>query len=172
MKKGFFYMRIAAFFLSTIATLGIASAEEMTTVTKESETKFDLPKEVVAFVNQLIEKHPETKAKYGAIIAPLVESVGGPHRFTAEPFIATEWRAEAGRRRDLTEANYKGVYLVVSKLSCFASRGYLVPDPVVAKVTVTEHTRGKVGENDGFIFLSSKLTLHFEGFVEVSLIPK
>ena len=161
------HMRIAATVLATIATLCIAVGDDLTTVTKESEAEFDVPKEVVAFVNQLIAKHPETKAKYAAIIAPLEEAFGGPHRVTAEPFIATEWRAEAGHRRDLTESNYEGVYLVVSKLSCGVSRGYSIPDPVVAKVTVTERSRGRVAKNDEFIFLGSKLTLQFDGFVEV-----
>ena len=152
-----------------IATLVVASAEVPTTVTKESETEFDVPKEIAAFVEFLVENHPETKTKYASMIAPFKEKYGG--HFRADPFVAMEWLVPEFYKR-IPESNYEGVYLVTSRMFGGFSHGYTIPYKVAAKVTVTEHNKYKAGVGDKFILARSKLTLHFDGFVEVTLTPK
>lgn len=72
----------------------------------------------------------------------------------------------------LPESNYEGVYLVTSRMVCGFRRGYTIPSNVVAKVTATKHNEFKAGEGDELILVRSKLTLHFDEFVGVTLTPK
>ncbi|MDA7611786.1 hypothetical protein N8659_00385 [bacterium] len=162
-------MKIPFVVLVMIATQGIADAKDATTVKKESDTEFDVPKEVVAFVKQLVEKHPETKAKHASMIAPFEEKYGG--NFRADPFVATEWLVPEYSTK-LPETNYEGVYLVTSRMFCGFRRGYKIPYHIIAKVAVTEHSDYKAGEGDELILVRSMLTLHFDGFVDVTFTPK
>lgn len=163
------HMKIPVIVLVMVATLGIADAKDATTVKKERDTAFDVPKEVVAFVKQLVEKHPETKAKHASMIAPFEEKYGG--KFRAGPFVATEWLVPESSTT-LPETNYDGVYLVTSRMFCGFRRGYTIPYNIVAKVSVTKHSEYKAGEGDELILVRSMLTLHFDGFVDVTFTPK
>ena len=152
-----------------------ASADDARTVTKTSKRLFDIPKEVVAFVERLVATDPNVRARYAELIAPTQEEAGG--RFGVGPFVAIEWLVpdasvefrDSGGTRD-----YEGIYLVRSQLHFGFHRGYSVPDNVVARVTVKEHQDHKpnLKKKDAFILTGSKLTLHFDGFVSVQLNPK
>ena len=168
-------MRTTIFLFTFLGLFIVARASDPKTVTKTSKRLFDIPKEVVGFVERLVETNPNISAKYAQLITPTEDEAGG--HFDVGPFVAIEWLVpeasgnfdDSGGTRD-----YKGVFLVRRQLRSGFHRGYSVEDNVVARVTVNEHQDLKPNpKKDGdFILTHTKLTLHFDGFVSVKLNPK
>ena len=153
----------------------VTRAEDAKTVTKTSNHLFDISKEVITFVEHLVETDSSIRTKYAQLIAPTQEEAGG--RFSVGPFTAIEWlvpeanvefQASGGTR------DYEGVYLVRRQLRIGFHRGYSVSDNVVVRVTVKEHQDHKPDpqKEDDFILTRTELVLHFDGFVSVQLNPK
>ena len=152
-----------------------ALADDAKTNTKTSKHLFDVPKEVVAFVERLVETDPDIREAYAQLIAPTKEEAGG--RFSVDPFVAIEWlvpEASVEFRAPRGTRDYEGIYLVRRQLRFGMHRGYSVPENVVARVTVKEHQEHKLNpkNKDDFILTSTKLVLHFDGFVSIQLNPK
>jgi hypothetical protein len=150
-------------------------ADDAKTETKTSNNFFDIPKEVVAFVEHLVETDSGIRTEYARLIAPTKEDAGG--RFSVGPFTAIEWlvpetsvefQASGGTR------DYEGVYLVRRQLRIGFHHGYSVADNVVIRVTVREHQDYKpdTQKEDNFILTRTELTLHFDGFVTLQLNSK
>jgi hypothetical protein len=153
----------------------VTRADDAKTVTKTSNHLFDIPKEVVVFVEYLIESDAAIRTKYARLIAPTQKAAGG--RFSVGPFTAIEWLVpEANVEFQATGGtrDYEGVYLVRRQLRIGFHRGYSVSDNVVVRVTVKEHQDLKRDpqKEDDFILTRTELTLHFDGFVSVQLNPQ
>jgi hypothetical protein len=144
-------------------------------VTKTSHKAFDIPKEVVNFVSNLIETNPEVRTQYEKLTATTQEAAGG--RFAVGKLVAIEWLVpnfendfrDTGGTRD---GEY--VYLVQQQLVAGFHHGYSVMDNVVARVQVKlheDHARDRKAR-DGFRLTSSSLDLTFDGFFGVTLTPK
>lgn len=143
------------------------------TETKTSTKEFDIPAEVVAFVEKLIESDPDLRARYAQLIAPVKEEAGG--KFNTGPFVPIEWLVpEFSISRD-EHSNSEGsyVYLVKQQLVFGFSRGYSVPDNVIAQVTATETDSYDPDPSNGGdrILAASTLSLHFDGFVDIQIRP-
>jgi hypothetical protein len=150
-------------------------ADDAKTETKTSNNFFDIPKEVVAFVERLLETDAGIRTEYSQLIAPTKEEAGG--RFSVGPFTAIEWlvpelskefQASGGTQ------DYEGVYLVLRQLRIGVHGGYSVADNVVIRVTVREHQDYKPDsqKEDNFVLTRTELTLHFDGFVTLLLNSK
>ena len=142
------------------------------TETLTGTSRFDIPKEVASFVERTIKSDPDLQARYLQLIAAVKEEAGG--RFSAGKFIAIEWLVPAYTSRRITAegggADTESVYLVQRQLISGYSRGYSVPENVVAQVTVNIHTKTRfVGRGDETQVSSRQLKLHFDGFVKVQL---
>jgi hypothetical protein len=162
-----------AFIFLALST--VTRADDAKTVTKTSNDPFDIPKEVVAFVEHLIETDSGIRAKYAQLIAPAQEEAGG--RFSVGPSTPIEWLVPEANVEFQTSGgtrDYEGVYLVLRQLRIGVHRGYSVADNVVVRVTVREHQEHKPDpqKEDSFILTRTKLTLQFDGFLSVELNPK
>jgi uncharacterized protein YecT (DUF1311 family) len=141
-------------------------------ITKTSRGEFNLPKEIVAFVSNLVETDPEVRNQYKKLTAATEEEAGG--RFNVGDFVAIEWLVpnvennfnDAGGTSD---AEY--VYLVKRQLIFGFHHGYSVNDNVVARVHVALHEEDEPDpkQKDKFAVRSSSLKMTFEGFVTVIL---
>ena len=141
-----------------------ATADKPTELTKTSQTEFDIPKEVVAFVSDLIETNPEVRRQYEGLIATTKENAGG--RFNVGDFVPIEWLVpnyEGSTKDTGSSSDGEYIYLVQQQLIFGFHRGYSVEDNVVARVHVRLH------EVDPPVRNSLKMT--FEGFVTVVLNP-
>jgi hypothetical protein len=148
--------------LLLLATVIRAAADKPIELTKTSRTEFNLPKEVVAFVSNLIETNPVVRRQYEGLTAATKENAGG--RFSVGNFVPIEWlvpnfESHAMDTGGSSDAEY--IYLVQQQLIFGFHRGYSVEDNVVARVHVRLH------EVDD----QNSLKMTFEGFVTVALNP-
>lgn len=157
-----------------IASIFTALADDPGTLKKVSKETFDVPKEVEAFVEQVIKNDAAVSAHYEKLMAATKEAAGG--KFSEIPFEAIEWLVKSYTQRRFTVegggSDKESVYLVRRQLMSAYSRGYSIPENVVAQVTVGETRLTKAGEGDRSIHVSSEITLHFDGFVKVSVTPQ
>jgi hypothetical protein len=145
-----------------LAAVMRAAADKPTELTKTSQTEFNIPKEVVAFVSNLIETNPVIRRQYEGLTAATRENAGG--RFSVGNFIPIEWlvpnfESNANDTGATSDGEY--IYLVQQQLIFGFHRGYSVEDNVVARVHVRLH------EVDD----QNSLKMTFEGFVTVALNP-
>jgi hypothetical protein len=159
--------------LLLLATVITASADQPNELTKTSQADFNIPKEVVAFVSNLIETNPEVRHQYEGLTAATRESAGG--RFQVGHFVPIEWLVPNVENNfkdtgGTSEAEY--IYLVQQQLIFGFHHGYSVEDNVVARVHVRLHEVDEPDpkQPDKFIGQNS-LKLTFEGFVAVTLNP-
>jgi Protein of unknown function (DUF1311). len=148
------------------------AAADKKEITKSSRTEFDIPKEVTAFVSNLVETDPEIRSQYKKLTAATEEEAGG--RFQVGDFVAIEWLVpnfqnnftDTGGTRD---AEY--VYLVQRQLIFGFHHGYCVKDNVVTRVHVALHEEDEPDpkQKDKFVVRNSSLKLTFDGFVAVTL---
>lgn len=145
------------------------------TITKNSSDKpFDIPTEVVAFLQGLIESDSDVAAKYESLIAKTKEEAGG--RFSVGPLVAIEWLVPS-RNDEFRDG--KGsrtgeiVYLVQQQIIFGFNGGYAVDDNVIAQIRAEfEEDHSYDREKDTYTFSQSTLNLTFEGFVTLSVAPK
>ncbi|MEJ6579111.1 MAG: hypothetical protein QNL33_03050 [Akkermansiaceae bacterium] len=167
-------MKAAIIPLFLIASIFTALADDPRTVKKMSKEPFDVAKEVEAFVEQVIKKDPAISAQYEKLIAATKEEAGG--KFSEQPFEAIEWLVNAYTARRFTAegggSDKESIYLVRRQLMSAYSRGYSIPENVIAQVTVNEASLSKPGEGDNYIHVKTELTLHFDGFVKVAVTPQ
>lgn len=150
--------------LLLLASVIRATADKPIELTKTSQTEFNIPKEVVAFVSNLIETNPEVRRQYEGLTAATREDAGG--RFSMGNFVPIEWLVPnyEGYTKDTgSSSDGEYIYLVQQQLIFGFHRGYSVEDNVVARVHVRLH------EVDPPVQNSLKMT--FEGFVTVALSP-
>jgi hypothetical protein len=142
------------------------------TETKSATSLFDIPKEVAAFTERIIESDPELRARYAQLIAPVKAEAGG--HFNVGAFVPIEWLLPGSSHEALAgggrSSETSAIYLVQRQLIFGYSGGSSVPVNVVAQVTATTHTKMEMtGEGDAMAVSSSQLTLHFDGFVDAKL---
>jgi uncharacterized protein YecT (DUF1311 family) len=150
--------------LLLLAVVIRATADRPIELTKTSQKEFDIPKEVVAFVSNLIETNPEVRRQYERLTAATRENAGG--RFSVGTFVPIEWLVpnyESNTKDTGSSSDGEYIYLVQQQLIFGFHRGYSVEDNVVARVHVRWH------EVDPPVQNSLKMT--FEGFVTVALNP-
>jgi uncharacterized protein YecT (DUF1311 family) len=150
--------------LLLLAVVIRATADRPTELTKTSQKEFDIPKEVVAFVSNLIETDPEVRRQYEGLTAATKENAGG--RFNVGNFVPIEWLVpnyEGSTKDTGSSSDGEYIYLVQQQLIFGFHHGYSVEDNVVARVHVRLH------EVDPPVQNSLKMT--FEGFVTVTLSP-
>ena len=148
-----------------------ATADKPIELTKTSQTELDIPKEVVAFVSNLIETNPEVRRQYEGLTAATRENAGG--RFRVGNFVPIEWLVpnfENNIKDTGGSSDAEYIYLVQQQLIFGFHRGYSVEDNVVARVHVRWHEVDEpdLKQRDKFISQNS-LRMTFEGFVTVVL---
>ncbi len=159
--------------LLLLATVISAAADKPNELTKTSQAEFNIPKEVVAFVSNLIETNPEVRNQYEKLTAATRESAGG--RFQVGDLVPIEWlvpNVENNFRDTSGTSDAEYVYLVQQQLIFGFHHGYSVEDNVVARVHVKLHEVEEPDptQQDKVIFQNS-LKMTFEGFVTVTLNP-
>jgi hypothetical protein len=150
--------------LLLLAVVIRATADRPIELTKTSQKEFDIPKEVVAFVSNLIETNPGVRRQYEGLTAATRENAGG--RFSVGNFVPIEWLVpnyESNTKDTGSASDGEYIYLVQQQLIFGFHRGYSVEDNVVARVHVRWHKVDPPVQN------SLKMT--FEGFVTVALNP-
>jgi uncharacterized protein YecT (DUF1311 family) len=153
---------ILSILLLLLAAVLRAAADKPIELTKTSQTEFNIPKEVVAFVSNLIETNPVIRRQYEGLTAATRQNAGG--RFSVGNFVPIEWLVpnfESNAKDTGATSDGEYIYLVQQQLIFGFHRGYSVEDNVVARVHVRLH------EVDD----QNSLKMTFEGFVTVALNP-
>lgn len=168
-------MKNALLALSFLLSLPALAASPTKTRTLTATKEFDVPKQVTAFVTNLIDKDKDVAAKFEKLSAKVREEAGG--RFSVGEPVAILWRVpsftgefeEKGGKRD---GEY--VYLVNQSLVAGYHRGYAIDDSVVAKVRVKLHEdyAPKPRSQGDYVLTKTQLTLTFEGFVALEEKPR
>ena len=144
------------------------------TVTKTSNTAFDVGAEAAAFVQTMIETNDELRVRYEGLIAKSAEAAGG--RFQAGEWKAIEWlvpNLSSSFQNEVGESDGESIYLVQQQLQEGFRGGYSVNDNIVARVHAVFHEdHGYNKKKDEYFLTKSTLTLTFEGFVTVLVEPQ
>jgi uncharacterized protein YecT (DUF1311 family) len=146
-------------FLTNSLSSNIATPPQLI---KKSTTQFDISKEVVNFVSNLIEKDSKVKSEYKSLIAPFEESAGG--RFKVGELTPIELQVPKNETvENDTEAseNQEYIYLVQQQLISGYRHGYSATDNIFARVHVFFDNDKK--------HQPPTLKLLFDGFVDVTI---
>ncbi len=146
-------------------------------LSKTSSKEFDVATEVRGFVQSLIARNPQVKARFEELTAEARAEAGG--RFSLGKLNVIEWlvpnfenRFQGGKG----ERDGEYVFLVQQQLVSGFHHGYSVADNVTSQVRVILHSefredQGDPSAKEGFVLTSNELTMKFEGFVTVSISP-